>query len=95
MAKFDIDLWARARYTIDADTKEEAIEQALENWGCLIPDIFCEELHPSCATCGNADQDTTTKVACCNCCENYEFYIPADEDVGDEYTLADLGHNWW
>lgn len=30
MAKFDVDLWERARYTIEADTKEEAIELALE-----------------------------------------------------------------
>lgn len=79
MAIFDVDLWARSRYTINADTKEEAIEQALEFWENLIPDIFCEELNPSCITCYNADQDTTHKVACCNCCENYSFYSPDDE----------------
>ena len=49
----------------------------------------------SCDTCYNIDQDTEHKVACCNCCENYDFYIPADEEIEDEYTLADLGHNWW
>ena len=49
----------------------------------------------SCETCYNIDQDTENKVACCNCCENYDFYIPADEEIEDEYTLADLGHNWW
>lgn len=49
----------------------------------------------SCETCYNIDQDTEHKVACCNCCENYDFYIPADEEIEDEYTLADLGHNWW
>ena len=48
-----------------------------------------------CETCYNIDQDTENKVACCNCCENYDFYIPADEEIEDEYTLADLGHNWW
>ena len=49
----------------------------------------------SCETCYNIDQDTENKVACCNCCENYDFYIPDDEKIEDEYTLADLGHNWW
>lgn len=33
-----------------------------------------EEEEPSCSTCHNADQDTTDKVACCNCCEDYSFY---------------------
>ena len=78
MPKFDVDLWARARYTIDADTKEEAIEQALEYWDALMPDIFCEELHPSCSTCYNGDMDTLGKVASCNCCEDYSFYTPID-----------------
>ena len=78
MPKFDVDLWARARYTINADTKEEAIEQALEYWDGLMPDIFCEELHPSCDTCYNHDEDTEYKVACCNCCEDYSFYTPID-----------------
>lgn len=48
-----------------------------------------------CETCYNVDQDTENKVACCNCCEDYDFYIPADEEIEDEYTLADLGNNWW
>ena len=78
MPKFDIDLWERARYIIDADTKEEAIEQALEYWENLIPDIFCEELQPSCDTCYNQDGDAIDKVACCNCCEDYSFYSPID-----------------
>lgn len=49
----------------------------------------------SCETCYNIDQDTEHKVACCNCCEDYDFYIPADEEIEDEYTLADFGPNWW
>ena len=49
----------------------------------------------SCETCYNIDQDTEHKVACCNCCEDYDFYIPVDEEIEDEYTLADLGPNWW
>ena len=36
-----------------------------------------EDENPSCSTCGNADQDTTDKVACCNCCEDYSFYARA------------------
>jgi hypothetical protein len=36
-----------------------------------------EEDDPSCSTCYNADQDTTDKVACCNCCEDYCFYTRA------------------
>lgn len=48
-----------------------------------------------CETCYNINQDTESKVACCNCCENYDFYIPADEKIEDEYTLADLGPDWW
>ena len=32
---------------------------------------------PSCSACYNADQDTTDKVACCNCCEDYCFYTRA------------------
>lgn len=35
------------------------------------------EVEPSCSTCYNADQDTTDKVACCNCCEDYCFYTRA------------------
>lgn len=35
--------------------------------------------------------DTTDDVACCNCCENGSFF----EEYRDEYTLADLGMNWW
>lgn len=30
-----------------------------------------------CSTCYNADQDTTHKVACCNCCEDGSFYTRA------------------
>ena len=29
---------------------------------------------PRCELCYNADQDTTDKVAACNCCENYSFF---------------------
>lgn len=48
-----------------------------------------------CETCYNIDMDTEHKVACCNCCENYDFYIPADEEIEDEYTLADSVNDRW
>lgn len=75
--KFDVDLWARARYTIEADTKEEAIELALEYWENLIPDIFCEEIkdeEKDCSKCIHFIEETETDVACCNCCENFCFF---------------------
>jgi hypothetical protein len=45
----------------------------------------------SCAECMHSGQETTDDVACCNCCENGSFF----EEYRDEYTLADLGNNWW
>lgn len=48
-----------------------------------------------CETCYNIDQDTEGKVACCNCCENYDFYIPADEEIEDEYTFFGGLENDW
>ena len=61
-----------------------------------------------CANCSHVGAETTTDVACCNCCEDMEFYdeLPADlciefedeedeEGIEDRYTLADLGWNWW
>lgn len=35
--------------------------------------------------------NTTDDVACCNCCEDGSFF----EEYKDEYTLADLGNDWW
>ena len=45
----------------------------------------------NCAECVHSGQETTDDVACCNCCENGSFF----EEYKDEYTLADLGNNWW
>ena len=45
----------------------------------------------SCAECTHSGQETTDDVACCNCCEDGSFF----EEYRDEYTLADLGNNWW
>ena len=45
----------------------------------------------NCEECIHFMMDTTDDVACCNCCEDGEFF----EEYRDEYTLADLGRNWW
>ena len=45
----------------------------------------------NCEECIHFMMDTTDDVACCNCCENGSFF----EQYKDEYTLADLGWNWW
>ena len=86
--KFDVDLWARARYTIEADTKEEAIEQAMDYWENLIPDIFCEEIkdeEKDCSQCTHFIEETEMDVACCNCCENFCFFSP----VGVRFSCAE------
>ena len=44
-----------------------------------------------CEECVHSSQETTDDVACCNCCEDGSFF----EEYKDEYTLADLGMNWW
>lgn len=52
-----------------APCEEELYEEELE--------LFAEEDERKCCeTCYNFDQDTTDKVACCNCCEHYNFYLP-------------------
>ena len=45
----------------------------------------------SCAECMHGGQETMDDVACCNCCEDGSFF----EEYRDEYTLADLGNDWW
>ena len=45
----------------------------------------------NCEECIHFMLDTTDDVACCNCCEDGSFF----EQYRDEYTLADLGNNWW
>jgi hypothetical protein len=45
----------------------------------------------NCKECIHSSQETTDDVACCNCCEDGSFF----EEYKDEYTLADLGNNWW
>ena len=44
-------------------------------------DYICSGECLGCETCNNVDQDTTDKVAFCNCCDNYGYYCPRkDED---------------
>jgi hypothetical protein len=50
-----------------------------------------KEKHWSCSECIHVGQETTDDVACCNCCEDGSFF----EEDRDEYTLEDLGNNWW
>lgn len=33
-----------------------------------------------CCHCSHAEQATTTDVACCNCCEEGEFFDPINEE---------------
>jgi hypothetical protein len=46
-----------------------------------------------CSKCIHSWQETLDDVACCNVCEEGE--VDFFEEERDEYTLADLGWNWW
>ena len=53
-----------------------------------------KRIKPSCSICYNADMDTTTKVACCNACEDYCFFTPINEEsevIDYEGCFEDLG----
>lgn len=54
-------------------------------------DIYIDEDDLECSNCYNWAEDTLSKVSACNCCENYSMF----EKCKEEYTLADLGNNWW
>ena len=45
----------------------------------------------NCEECYHYMQETLDDVVCCDCCEEGSFF----EGYRDEYTLADLGRNWW
>jgi hypothetical protein len=81
--KFNIFLQDIANFTdIEANTKEEAIEIALEWWADRMPAIIALEADESpCHKCYNADQDTEDKVACCSCCVNYDFFVPREREL--------------
>ena len=38
-----------------------------------------------CANCSHVGAETTTDVACCNCCEDMEFYDELPEDLCIEF----------
>lgn len=44
-----------------------------------------------CAACSHVGQETADDVACCNCCNDGEFF----DEIEDRYTYDDLGNNWW
>lgn len=33
-----------------------------------------------CMNCAHSGAETMDDVACCNCCEDYEFFDPVDEE---------------
>ena len=37
----------------------------------------------TCDTCDNAGQETISKVASCNLCENYDYYMSRKDDEND------------
>jgi hypothetical protein len=45
----------------------------------------------NCEECIHFMQETMDDVACCNCCEDGDFF----EEYGDEYTFDDLEDDWW
>lgn len=34
-----------------------------------------------CTNCWHSFQENTTDVACCNCCEDYEYFDPVPEEL--------------
>lgn len=81
LKKFDVSIKADAFYfAVEAETKEEAIEQALEWFLYYEPDIFVtesdEEDCDGCDGCIHSNQFTLDDVASCNCCEDYSYYTP-------------------
>lgn len=53
--------------------------------------LMMKAINWKCEECIHSTQETADDVACCNCCEDGSFF----EEYKDEYTLADLGNNWW
>jgi hypothetical protein len=80
----------RGRNTPDATTMTRGLPPA----NTMTKVMTMKKKNPlkwKCEECVHSSQETTDDVACCNCCEDGEFF----EEYKDEYTLADLGHNWW
>ena len=44
-----------------------------------------------CEDCAHSLQESFNDVACYECCKNGDLF----EEFRDEYTLEDLGPDWW
>jgi len=62
----------------------------------LVATLMAMEKHPvrrmtgmkikkCCANCSHVGAETTSDVACCNCCEDMEFYDELPEDLCIEF----------
>ena len=43
----------------------------------------------NCSLCSHVGQETTDDVACCNCCDDGEFYDPIDAEEDDPFHEND------
>ena len=43
----------------------------------------------NCSTCSHVGAETTNDVACCNCCDDGEFYDPIEEEEEDPFHEND------
>ena len=44
---------------------------------------------PDCSKCSHVGAETTHDVACCNCCDEGEFYDPVDAEEDDPFHEND------
>lgn len=44
---------------------------------------------PDCSKCSHVGAETTHDVACCNCCDDGEFYDPVDAEEDDPFHEND------
>lgn len=44
---------------------------------------------PDCSKCSHVGAETTHDVACCNCCDEGEFYDPIEEEEEDPFHEND------
>ena len=44
---------------------------------------------PDCSKCSHVGAETTHDVACCNCCDDGEFYDPIDAEEDDPFHEND------
>ena len=43
----------------------------------------------NCSTCSHVGAETTRDVACCNCCDDGEFYDPIEVEEDDPFNEND------